>query len=329
MNELSDLMRNGDFIKIFTKMESQGAEKGLIYIEDATDRYFWESIIDRALPGRYQIKPYSQPGSEGKRRLEKEYKNLNPFYLVAVDADYDYLCPEKNEYSVTLNNSPFVLHTFLHSKESYVHTHEAITALTNSIHLHTPTAHQIDLALVRISNEIFEALCLFSFLHNQDSDRFKENTFNASIKKPDGLKILNDDMTVNDEAIRQIGLSAAQYITEHLQYVETSAIYQEHKAKISSKGITPDNAILFTNGHALLDNIFQPLYKEFIKKSKKNDLAYVNDNYPEETTGDRRRAVDNYYKNHCHSSTLINRCNTFLTSPFCLRISEKLTAIHE
>lgn len=135
MSEFSDFLRHSSFIRSYTAISS-GQEKGIIYVEDATDRTFWEKIVNFVCPGRYEIKPFGSPGVEGKRKLEMEYAHLHKERLVAVDGDFDYSCPARNNYSVHLIQNPFVLHTFYYSRESFINTREAILHLIDSLYLH-------------------------------------------------------------------------------------------------------------------------------------------------------------------------------------------------
>lgn len=327
MSDLTDIMRSEKYIRLYTGIESSGTQKGIIYIEDAVDRTFWEKAINAVFPSRYEIKPYSQPGAEGKRKLEKEYRNLHKNFLVAVDADYDYICPERNEFAAELNNNPFILHTYIYSKESYIHTSEAIDYLTNSVHLNVQTEHCIHQVLQRYSTIIFDAFCLFAWLHNRDARQHREHDFNQCIALPNGIKVLNDDLTVNENALQQLTLSVERYINQYSQYIDDEVGFNRHKEFLRDRGLGPDNTLLFTNGHSLLDTIFRPAYEMFIKKSRKNDNDWVQANYDENQVRARKQQVRNHYDDNCKLTTMIHHCQAYLTTQFWQMIAHKLGQI--
>ncbi|MGK4357114.1 DUF4435 domain-containing protein [Enterobacter cloacae] len=324
MSELSELMRSEAFIRIYTGMASSDSQKGIIYIEDASDRIFWELVVNTVCPGKYDVKPYSRGGAQGKRKLEQEYRNLHKYLLVAVDADYDYLCPNRNEHAQTLNCQPYILHTFFYSRESYINSSNAVDSLTRSIHLNVQTEHQISQVLRRYSSIIYDALSLFSWLHDRDSAQFDEHVFNDSIKLNDGLMLLDENLNINEDALEYVTQSVRTYCQQHEQYIDDLDSYREHCASLSTRGITPENAMLFTNGHNLLDHIFYPIYRMYIKKCRANDLNWVAENYPEIQVRDRKRQVSNHYSDNCRAETLVYHCNEYRDDPFWTKITEKL-----
>lgn len=326
MSELSDKMFKSDFLKIYTAMESSGPQKGVIHIEDATDRLFWKKVVNTICPNRYDIKPYSKPGSEGKRQLEKQYKHLNKDYLIAVDSDYDFLCPDRSEFSSEMNANPFVLHTFCYSKESFIHTPENIDDLTDCIHLHDKTHNHIQEALRIFSIIIYDALLVFSWLHNKDQQQFEESAFNASFMLPAGVYLLDDCLEVNESALSNLRQSVKRYIDAHADFIDDKESFERHESAIRERGITPENALLFINGHDLLDGIFRPSYERFIRKSRKKDNEWVEANYPAQKVQSRKNQVRNHYEDNCRVHQLLNRCESYVASTFWQKITQKLAS---
>lgn len=325
MSELSDTMFSTDFVRLYTAIESSGPQKGVIHIEDATDRLFWKKIVNAVCPGRYDIKTFSQPGSEGKRKLEQQYQHLSKDYLIAVDSDYDFLCPNRSEFSAELNANPFVLHTFCYSRESFIHTPESVEELTDCIHLHEKTHSHIQEALRLFSITVYDALLIFSWLNNQDQQRFKESDFNQCFRLPAGVYLLDDSLDVNEPAFESLRQSVKRYTEAHAELISDRESYERHEAAIRERGITPESALLFINGHHLLDGIFRPVYERLIRKSKRNDNEWVKAHYPGNETQPRRNQVRNHYEQNCNVHQLINRCESYTTSPFWQRITQKLT----
>lgn len=324
MPELSETMRSAEFTRLYTAMESSGTQKGIIYIEDATDRPFWEKVLNAVCPGRYDIKPFGQPGSEGKRRLEQEYAHLNKDRLVAVDGDYDYICPQRNEYASCLVESKFVLHTFFYSRESYINTYEAVSHLTDCLYLHVKPDSMLLEALQQYSRTIYPALCLFTWLHNKNQQRFPENHFNMAVMLPDGRSLLNSDLTVNEFTFSSLQQKVEIYISEYSQYIDNEQGYQEHIEALATRGINADHAYLFTDGHYLLDAILHPMLKIVSRECLNRDKAWVEERYPQAAINHRKRQVINHYKDHCNTETLLFHCDAYRTEYFWLKITQKL-----
>jgi hypothetical protein len=327
MSDLTDFMRSAEYIKIYTGMESSGPQKGIIHTEDASDRLFWKQVVNEVCPGKYDIKPFSQGGEAGKRRLEQQYRHLHKHYLIAVDSDYDFLCPDRNEFSAELNANPFILHTFCYSRESFIHTTESVEELTDCIHLHEKTHSQIKEALQRFSVTVYDALLVFSWLHNQDQQRFKESDFNQCFKLPHGVLILDDNIEVNEAAFKSLSQSVERYSEEYAALITDQDSFNHHETLLRSKGITPESALLFINGHHLLDGIFRPVYEKLIRKSRTTDNEWVVNHYPDSEVQSRKNQVRNHYEESCRPRQLINRCESYKTSPFWHRITQKLTVV--
>jgi len=325
MSDLTDFMSRAEYIRIYTGMESSGPQKGIIHIEDATDRLFWTKVVNTVCPGRYEIKPFSQPGSEGKRKLEQQYQHLNKDYLIAVDSDYDYLCPDKNDYAAELNANPFVLHTFCYSRESFIHTPEAIESLTDCIYLHEKTHSHIQEALRRFSITVYDALLVFSWLHNHEPQRYNESDFNQCLKLPAGVFILNDSLDVNEAAFEVLSQTVQRYTDVHAALISDRESFAHHSDALRSRGVTPESALLFINGHHLLDGIFRPVYERFIRKSKRKDNEWVDNHYPVGENRSRKNQVRSHYEENCRANQLISRCESYTSSPFWQRITQKLT----
>lgn len=325
MSELTDFMRSGAFIKSYTAMQSSGPEKGIIYTEDASDRLFWENVVNKACPGRYDIKPFGSPGSQGKRGLEKEYGHLHQDRLIAVDGDFDYICPRRNEYASHLADNPFVLHTFFYSRECHISTCESLTDIINRIYLHVRSPESISEAILSYSRVIYPALILFSFLHNSDQPVYREDDFSAVIKIPDGACLVNADMTVNEVAIAGVRRNVEEFCSENAHHIEEAGDeYTEHTDTLCRLGVTHDNAYLFTNGHKVLKSLVVPVLQKLSRERQEQDKSWVRDSFSDNSVRDRINQVINYYKTNCNVDFLVSSCEAYKNQEFWRRITEKL-----
>ncbi|MTC79501.1 DUF4435 domain-containing protein [Providencia sp. wls1916] len=326
MNDFDSIRSNRDFLNAYNLFTSS-VPAGFLYIEDASDRLFWERLVKSVCPGRYRVMPYSQGGAEAKRSLEREYMNLHQDFIVGVDSDYDYLCSNRNEFAEQLITNQFVLHTFYYSRESYINSPEAIGNILECFHLHKYPENQLLTSLAKYSEIIHPALCLFSWLHNIEWQLHPENLFNMAIRLPEGSKLLNEDLTENDDTINAVKQRVDEYIYTYSSQVNDPQGYSSHLEQLMLRGINKSNAYLFTDGHYLLDGILLPILKMVIMVGQKQDKAWVEQNYRGEAIRQRKNQVVNHYKDNCNTNTLVFQCTAYHSGDFWQRITEKMRKI--
>lgn len=310
MSETMDFLLRGKFINVYTKMESSDVEKGIIYVEDASDFAFWSKVLKEVCPNRYDIKTYSN-GKQGKRVLEKEYSRLHKELLVAVDSDFDYVCPERNEFSLQLNNNPFILHTVYYSRESYILLPESLDDLTDSITFSDKVESEIHQAMERYSALAFEALKVFSFLHNKNQTQFSETDFSQCLKLPPNTSLLNESMMMDEEIFSTLSCSVNAYVQQLSAFIDDNEGYQRHVDSLEVRNITPDKALLFVDGHDIMDFIVRPLMVSMIKTVKGKELNKVVENYPSGMVKERKNQVHNHFNKKCNLDTLLYQCKAF------------------
>lgn len=326
MDDFDSIRSNRDFLNTYNLFITS-VPAGLLYIEDASDRLFWERLVESVCPGRYRVMPYSQGGAEAKRSLEREYINLHQDFIVGVDSDYDYLCSNRNEFAGQLSINQFVLHTFYYSRESYINSPEAISNILQCFHLHKYPENQLLTALEKYSETIYPALCLFSWLHNVEWQLHPENLFNIAIRLPEGSRLLNKDLTANENAINAVKQKVDEYIHAYSNQVNDPQGYSSHLEQLIQRGINKGNAHLFTDGHYLLDAILFPILKMVVMAGQDQDKAWVENNYEGEAIGQRKRQVVNHYKDNCNTGTLVFQCTAYHSGDFWQRITEKMRTI--
>ncbi|WP_312778703.1 DUF4435 domain-containing protein [Pseudescherichia sp.] len=326
MDDFDSIRASRDFLNAYNVFTTS-IPAGFLYIEDASDRLFWEGLVKSICPGRYRVMPYSQGGAEAKRSLEREYVNLHQDFIVGVDSDYDYLCSNRNEFAGELISNRYVLHTFYYSRESHINSPEAISEILECFHLHKYPENQLLDSLGKYSKTIYPALCLFSWLHNAEWQTHPENLFNIAIRLPEGSRLLNDDLTVNENTIDGVKTKVDEYINTYSSQVTDSQGYSLHLKQLLQQGINKENAHLFTDGHYLLDGILIPSLKMVVMAGQNQDKDWVEKNYEGEAIGQRKRQVVNHYKENCNTGTLVFQCTAYHSGPFWQRITEKMRAI--
>ncbi|EAP1698575.1 DUF4435 domain-containing protein, partial [Salmonella enterica] len=324
MDEFESILKGFTYQQARLQFEGKG-HKALLYIEDATDRLFWEGIVNAVRPGFFDVKPFSQPGSEGKRRLEKEYSKVNSTYMVAVDSDFDYLCPHRSPLAVTMNESPYILHTFIYSLESHICCNESLTDIDNRIRLNisAPVA-SISNVVQQYSSLIYEALCLFAFIHNTSPENCPEHEFREAVKFPADLHVTDDGNSISQSAETALRAKLDIFIQNYSSRIQNQDEYSEFCQSLREKNITENTAFMFINGHDLYNSIVSLAFRKCTNLNRIADEQWVDSEVPQEQIQSRKNQVRNYYRENCNIGTLFFQGTAHMTNLFWQKITEKL-----
>lgn len=327
MSGFDSLLKSAKYLKAYTKQQT-GKPRGVLYVENPSDRLFWENVIAQVCPEQYSVKSFSLEDAPGKRSLEKEYSKLHRFYIVGVDGDFDYLCPDRHEFANSLNNNPYVIHTFTYSRESVIFSIPSVLDISNRLAFRHKLTHDCVVALTEYSKIIFSALSVFSYAHNLDWQKFKEDQFTKAISLPLSEKLLTDDLKINTVALDGVRVTSQKYIDTTL-----NSIGNEIDAKyccniLTERSITPEIAYMFIEGHYLKDNIVKPMLDLLKRKNKTEDINEVKAKLPKERWKQSINEVENYFKDCCHTESIIHNANCYTSGAIWSLIKEKFKVIN-
>lgn len=327
MSGFDRLLKSPKYLKAYTKQQT-GKSRGVLYVENPSDRLFWESVIAQVCPEQYSVKSFSLEDAPGKRSLEKEYSKLHPFYIVGVDGDFDYLCPDRHEFANSLNNNPFVIHTFTYSRESVIFSIPSILDISNRLSFRNKLNHDSVTALTEYSKIIFPALAIFSYAHNLDWQKFKENNFMQAISLPADEKLLTDDLRVNAVALDRVRVGSQKYIDSTLNAIGDGRDVEIYCDILKGRHITPDVAYMFIDGHYLKDNIVKPMLDLLKRKNKAEDISEVKEKIPENRWRQSINEVNNYFRDCCHTESIIHNANCYTSGEIWALIKKKFKTIN-
>lgn len=282
-------------------------KKGIIYIEDYNDKSFWTSFTNEYLNDDYDIKCTTNEENKvvtGKRNLEKLYEKLNKDVLVAIDADYDTLAPNRSEYSIVVKKSPYILNTYGYSRESILCSKNALKEHLNAMALSEEIQFDIVSFLNEISKIIYETLPELLFSINKNNKQISEKSFKKAISITD--KEASEIINGNFKKITEIHEKLNKIIEKTNRKQEDLTVY---KKTIIDDGFNESNAYQFLCGHTLLDNIVEPIFKAILKHQQKIEMQKIELNYTEKERIDRRKQVLNHFNENCSYKTLINTYN--------------------
>ncbi|MBH2618307.1 DUF4435 domain-containing protein [Serratia ureilytica] len=329
MMDFSYYLKTERYIHACTAIQT-GHAQGLLYVENPSDISFWRCVIQHVAPKSYVVKPISKEKSAGKRTLEKVYPDLHKSYIVGVDSDFDYICPNRHERADSLNNNKFILHTFAYSRENYECCHESIEGLCDILYFHERLPSEIHNSLNKYSKIIYPALCLFAYLHNQNWQKHVDGIFIQTVKIASDSCLLTDDLKMNSVALEALQVKINTYIAEYTPQVKADDELEKFIAKMNEKGITENTAYLFINGHYLQENLIKPMLIKIIKATKLREKNYIEKAYPgdnkKNTRKDKKNEIENHYKKRNLDTLLVSRSD-YTKEIFYEKIQNKLREI--
>jgi hypothetical protein len=188
------------------------------------------------------------------------------------------------------------------------------------------TLTELSEAIASYSETIYEAVVLFSWLHNRDQQGVSESDFNMSLRLPAGIRLLNENLRVNPEALARVSCSAAIWTESHRALVNDEQDFALQSGRLNARGILPRNAALFINGHRVLNEVYRPMYNLYLNQSRKHDTDWVRDHIPQAQRRDRLNQLREHYEKRCHPETLLHHCDAFRETSEWKEIVAKLSA---
>ncbi|MEQ2025786.1 DUF4435 domain-containing protein [Xenorhabdus szentirmaii] len=329
MADFSDIFKSPKYISAYNKQKT-GTEAGILWVENPSDRLFWELVVSRSLPERYIVRPYSKSEISGKRILEKEYSNLHSNLIVGIDSDFDFVCPERHENAKEMNINPFVLHTFCYSRESFACSKESLSDILNKCYYQENTPSEFHQALWDYSSIIYDALCVFGYLHNLDWNKYKESDFKSAIKLSDGGCLLDEKLCVNKIELDNVKKRVVDYVEKLSSHIVDNDEFDNFKINLRMKGIEPEIAYMFINGHFLYDALVKVMINKILSSNKKADIEKVNKtNNSDGYKKDKRNEISNHFKKCCDIGTLMHNSHAFSENIFFKKILDKASQLNK
>ncbi|WP_068913033.1 DUF4435 domain-containing protein [Acinetobacter sp. WCHAc010034] len=309
MSDFQSFLTNGKFIGAYNASKEgskDSAQKGLVYIEDDSDQVFWEKFINFHFPNQYNVQASikDRPSERGKRALERLYEGANKKVLIAVDSDYDIICPRINpEYSQFLINNRFIIHTYGFSRESALLDKKNLNLFFNSIK-HT-IQHNVDIEsfLNKFSPIAFKGLVFFSNeLNSGNTQGFIESDFHNCFNIL-GKKIVKDDLTLDENLLEIIENNLCSYFNQ-LQYNDEKITQAE--CYLQTLNINPDNAYRYISGHTVYDLIFK-IHEQLIDILYRKEVDKIKENFSGKAIGERISQLNSLFTKQfpleafCHS----------------------------
>ncbi len=285
-----------EYARALAGFESNDKSKlGVIYIENITDKQFWQKIATK-----HEVKLYSEQGKiiTGKSKL---LQICSPNQLIAIDSDFDYLCPEHRVESIICSEkNDFILQTYAHGIENILFSPDF---------LHKVLSEKFYLYLDNHSNPIFNLFETLSDIWYSPYKKFLYllNCQNTDFQHQDWITViqLNGEKNFNiSQAYRE---KVAALDNKLNQSIDNPNKYNDFCEKLVAKGFSQTNIYAFIRCHDFKDSCVMPMMKEIIRDRQEKEKAYIEKQFADGEIGNRKKEVANFFKNENSLATVLHQ----------------------
>lgn len=313
---------------------------GLAYVEDRSDINFWSLIIDKK---KYKITVFTRDNCHyyGKDTLEKQYDTANKHCIIAVDGDFDYICPISDN-AKKMISSPYILHTFGYGRESILYNYNFLSEVVNKIIFSQDVQFDIINLIDLISEEHYDSLVMYLFLRKFDNNRLLSN-FGGPDKFHEKLELdhnrckelvvlYENSLILNEEAVEIIRNNLRSLESELFSLIEENFSKDEldiYKEELVNLGLTPKSTYRYINSHILEERIILPILRNIKECQKKKEIASIMETYEtdSDTVRSRKQQIQKHFDIKCGIDTIVHSesltMSHYLNDDLFKRISEK------
>lgn len=246
-----------------------------VFVEGYEDVAFWRGIFDHFLNPhlRFEISVPNRPDlPKGKKVLMSMIPESSSQMLLCMDSDFDYLFDGCTEQSREVNASQYLFHTYAYATENYL-------CYAPSLHNVCVRATKNDTRIFDFEHFMHEYSCTiyplflwYAFSAQRATlNVFPLNDFKASVRVgyldlehngANTIKWLRDKVAKREKLLR----------THNPRMV---ADMEAFEARMTDRGLTPENAYLFMHGHTLMDNVVLILLNAVCEKLRQMSIAKI------------------------------------------------------
>lgn len=306
-----------------------GEEKYNVYVEDEKDIWFWECFIEKYYPKQYRVQVLGQ--QQGKGILKKHYHFACKEALIAVDSDFDYLCPNLASGEI-LHHNPYILHTFAYSKESVLLEKSYLQEFVRRVK-HT-ISHEVDIDkfITKFSYTIYDGLIHFIYLKhngiNFNIEKFEENFHKC-------FDLMGKQFIIHDKQEKQAKVIIDESLLDTIQdefnkFFSQYPLIQQDKSMIQTQlenyGLTKENAYRFISGHVFERLVFTIL-KQLTDELFKQEQALIKMNFQGQAIGERIKSLHTIFTENFQLPTQLRHYPICPTDEIHQKICQKIQAI--
>lgn len=268
------------------KLAEPDKKLGYIYVEDITDKPFWEKIASKHtvtlfqndkgsyMPGKSNLLFYKNPG-ETESLLDKCHKGL----LIAIDSDFDELCPNAlTQTWANHQNSRFVLRTYAHGRENIVFSPKCLHEILDSKFKLYINCHDNPIL------EVFETLSAiwfkpyrkFLFLLNNGQSQHDDWIAQIQFHNKECQEIaLKKDFSQYKKRITNFSLQLNQKINNQNDF-------EQFCDELAEKDFTEQNVWCFIRCHDFEEKFVMPIMEMICSDRIKEEMTHIKKHYQDD-----------------------------------------------
>ncbi|MFL0003624.1 hypothetical protein ACJEQI_15320 [Klebsiella variicola] len=297
---------DSDTIAAQARMEEKDT---YVYVEGMDDVDFWHKLFnDDRIDISATSREENNKSHKGKSALRKLLPQANKYLIIAIDSDFDFLCPQNSQAAIDFNACRHVIQTQFYSKENITFQPKSVdlniekTSLVNE-----KIASDYKTYIEKYSMIIYDTFVKFLFLRNLRIKPITSKYFHSQIipNMPifnDRYELKNDPFVNVRKKIRDMDILLTQEIHKIDNFESELTLF---KSQLLDKGLSAENTYCFINGHIIEDSIINNYINGKIRSLKRK----ITDKIRSECGSDRA-LIENRCK---EASNLLEKKHNFFT----------------
>lgn len=226
-----------------------GRYRASIHLENQNDEWFWDSMLQKYSPGRYNFISYSRTpdgmSASGCTQCLLFRNYLSDKFFVCIDSDYRLLRREAD-----LDAMHFILQTYTYSWENHYCYAEGLQERLAEIFEEKDLVFDFRSFLAAYSKVIYKPLLLFLYMERERYRGFSQKQFNGIMS----LQYRKGDFDDNGAPII---LRLSHVVEECCARIGRMYNFNldAEKTYYAALGLTEDNAYLHVRGHNLYNMV--------------------------------------------------------------------------
>lgn len=299
-----------EYIAAANRLKPSKAKKSVVaYVESYDDIAFWRDVLDEYETDavRFHIMLPSRT-SLCKGKKSAMMNNLGPYMIACVDADYDWLMQGTTPLSRELCTNRYVLHTYVYAIENYQCYAEGLHNACTRATLNDRELINLEAYMEEYSRIIWPLLVWSVWCYRRGRDNeFGIMQFVDTVTYHDA-NTANPEVTL--EYVRRRVNKKINWLHQH--FPEGKKTYAPLREELLSRGLKPEVAYLYMQGHGLMDGVVLPLLQPICHRLRRererdiNNLAVHETQRQNELSGYRHSSIsieDALKKNTTHRNS--------------------------
>lgn len=301
-------------------------KKVVAYVESYDDISFWRDILSEYESddlGFEVVLPSKTSLSRGKKSaiMHNLGTNLGTSLIACVDADYDYLLQEYNNFSKSILDNPYVIHTFAYAIENYHCYAPSLHGVCTSATLNDQNLFDFVAYMESYSRIIYDLFVWEIWIHRKDmAAEFPMTAFNNMI----AVKKINVQKPEDALEILRKNVNKKMAYLQHT-FPEAKGEIQALKTEMRQLGISPENTYMYVQGHSLVDNVALPVLVPVcttLRKTREREImSYAVHHLQMENE------LSSYQHSQCPVEQILKRNNDFKSAPQFHQMKERLNIL--